>query len=161
MTDTNLRPLEAPKTRKKVLWPYWAALLTVVGVGAYLFTGSLGNSLVFYVLPSEYKARAAELEGRTLQIGALVKKGSVKYDRSSLNLQFVATDGTVDYPVRYTGGVPDLFKDGMGVIVEGKMDNAGVFQGSRLLVKHSEEYKAPTSRDKTDLRKLLDNSKVQ
>jgi len=160
MTDTNLRPLEAPKTRKKVLWPYWAALLLVVGVGAFLFTGSLGNSLVFYVLPSEYKARAAELEGRTLQIGALVKVGSVKYDRSSLNLQFVATDGTVDYPVHYVGGVPDLFKDGMGVIVEGKMAN-GVFQGSRLLVKHSEEYKAPTSSDKTDLRKLLDNSKVQ
>ncbi len=161
MTETNLRPLEAPKTRKKVLWPYWAALLVVVGVAAYLFTGSLGNSLVFYVLPSEYKARAAELEGRTLQIGALVKKGSVQYDRSSLNLQFVATDGTVDYPVHYVGGVPDLFKDGMGVIVEGKMDTAGVFQGSRLLVKHSEEYKAPTSSNKTDLRKLLDNSKVQ
>jgi len=160
MTEAELRPLEAPVTRKKVLWPYWAALLLVVGVAAFLFTGSLGNSLVFYVLPSEYKARAAELEGRTLQIGALVKKGSVKYDRSSLNLQFVATDGTVDYPVHYVGGVPDLFKDGMGVIVEGKMAN-GVFQGSRLLVKHSEEYKAPTSSNKSDLRKLLDNSKVQ
>lgn len=160
MTQNNLRPLEAPKVRKRPLWPLWAGLVVVLGVGGFMFSGSLSNNLVFYVLPSEYKAREAELSGRTLQIGALVKAGSVKYDRSSLNLEFVATDGTVDYPVRYTGGVPDLFKDNMGVVVEGKMEG-GVFQGSRLLIKHSEEYKAPDSYSKTDLRKLLDNSKVQ
>jgi cytochrome c-type biogenesis protein CcmE len=67
----------------------------------------------------------------------------MKWDASTLDLRFTVTDGTKDIPVHSTGAPPQMFRDGMGVIVEGRFGQAGVFQATNLMVKHSNEYRAP------------------
>lgn len=149
--------LDAPKTRKKSPTPYLIGLvLLLLGVG-YMIWGNMNSNLVFFVTPSEYKLDQAKYQDRLVRLGGLVKAKSSVYNRDTLNLNFVITDGSQDYPVQYHGAIPDLFAAGRGVVVEGKMQN-GTFIGQNLLVKHSEEYKAPKAGEKIDVRKLLEDT---
>lgn len=149
--------LDAPKTRKKSPTPYLIGLvLLLIGVG-YMIWGNMNSNLVFFVTPSEYKLDQTKYQDRLVRLGGLVKAKSSVYNRDTLNLNFVITDGSQDYPVQYQGAIPDLFAAGRGVVVEGKMQN-GTFIGQNLLVKHSEEYKAPKAGEKIDVRKLLEDT---
>ena len=109
----------------------------------------LQKMTVFFYTPAEVLASPAEFEDKTIRIGALVEQGSVDWNAQAIQLSFKITeDGGKSIPVYYAGVKPDLFREGQGVVVEGKM-NGLRFEASQLLVKHSEEYKVKTEHKKS------------
>ena len=109
----------------------------------------LQKMTVFFYTPAEVLASPAEFEDKTIRIGALVQLGSVDWNAQAIQLSFKITeDGEKSIPVFYAGVKPDLFREGQGVVVEGKM-NGLRFEASQLLVKHSEEYKVKTEHKKS------------
>ncbi len=118
--------------------------LIFVGIGMAALAGAtalvlsaLNDTLVYFLTPAELKAKP-ELAGRHVRIGGLVEKGSVRRDGSTVH--FTVTDLTASLPVTYTGILPDLFREGQGVVAEGRVDGAGVFEASEVLAKHDENY---------------------
>jgi cytochrome c-type biogenesis protein CcmE len=115
----------------------------IVGVFAWLLFGGLEENIVFFLTPQELLAKGSDGVGVPVRLGGQVKPGSVQWDAKSLDLRFTVTDGEREVPVRSTGAPPQMFRDGMGVIVEGRVGSGGVFEASNLMVKHSNEYRAP------------------
>ena len=104
---------------------------------------------VFFYTPAEVLASPAEFEEKTIRIGALVQQGSVDWNAQAIKLSFKITeDGEKSINVIYSGVKPDLFREGQGVVVEGKM-NGPKFEARQLLVKHSEEYTIETDHKKS------------
>ena len=109
----------------------------------------LQKMTVFFYTPAEVLASPAEFEDKTIRIGALVEQGSVDWNAQAIQLSFKITeDGGKSIPVYYAGVKPDLFREGQGVVVEGKM-NGPRFEASQLLVKHNEEYTVETEHKKS------------
>ena len=127
-------------TRKS--WIATGAIL-IVAVFGWLMFGGLEKNVVFFLTPQELLAKGPEGVGVPVRLGGQVKPGSMNWDASTLDLRFTVTDGAKDIPVHSTGAPPQMFRDGMGVIVEGRFGPAGVFQATNLMVKHSNEYRAP------------------
>ncbi|HSA54282.1 MAG TPA: cytochrome c maturation protein CcmE [Gemmatimonadaceae bacterium] len=121
------------------------AVATVIIAGAFgfLLWGGIGENVVFFYTPQELLQKGAAVYDASVRLGGQVEPGSVKWDANRLDLQFVVTDGAKTIPVRSTGAPPQMFRDGMGVIVEGKFRRDGVFESTNLMVKHSNEYRAP------------------
>lgn len=115
----------------------------ILGVFAWLLFGGLEKNVVFFLTPRELLAKGTAGVGVPVRLGGQVKPGSVKWDAQALDLRFTVTDGGGEIPVRSTGAPPQMFRDGMGVIVEGRVGSGGVFEASNLMVKHSNEYRAP------------------
>jgi len=138
---------------------YWLGLLIIVGAIGYMIWGGLGNSLVYFITPSEYFQDQAKYAGKRVRLGGLVKPGTVDYNPKTLELRFVLTDGVADIPVFHQGTPPALFKEGQGVVVEGKFEGE-VFHGDNLLIKHSEKYQPPKEGyTPEDIRKLIEEAK--
>ena len=112
--------------------------------------------MVYFILPSEYAQNPSEYAGRRIRLAGIVEKGSVRPDNKNLRLDFAISDGIKSYPVSHAGPQPDLFREGTGVVVEGKFEE-GAFISDNLLIKHSEVYEAPQDGeiDVEDLRKSL------
>ncbi len=125
--------------RAPVLWGAGA----ILAVFAWLLFGGLQKNVVFFLTPQELLAKGADGVGVPVRLGGQVKPGSVVWDAETLDLRFTVTDGAQEMPVRSTGAPPQMFRDGMGVIVEGRVGAGGVFQASELMVKHSNEYQPP------------------
>ena len=121
------------------------AVGTVIILGAFgfLLWGGIGENVVFFLTPEELLSRGNSAYDVPVRLGGQVEPGSVKWDADRLDLQFVVTDGAKTVPVRSTGAPPQMFRDGMGVIVEGRFRRDGVFESTNLMVKHSNEYRAP------------------
>ena len=115
----------------------------ILGVFGWLLFGGLQKNMVFFLTPRELLAKGTEGVGVPVRLGGQVKPGSVKWDAQALDLRFTVTDGGGEILVRSTGAPPQMFRDGMGVIVEGRVGAGGVFEASNLMVKHSNEYRAP------------------
>lgn len=115
----------------------------ILGLFAWLLFGDLEKNVVFFLTPRELLAKGTAGVGVPVRLGGQVKPGSVKWDAQALDLRFTVTDGGGEIPVRSTGAPPQMFRDGMGVIVEGRVGSGGVFEASNLMVKHSNEYRAP------------------
>lgn len=111
--------------------------LAAIGVAAALALNALNSNIALYVTPSEVAAGKAP-QGQAFRIGGLVKEGSVK--RDNLTVNFIVTDTVKDVPVAYTGILPDLFKEGKGAVVQGKLEADGRFVASEVLAKHDENY---------------------
>lgn len=141
---------QARKRRRSPLPVVLGGLALALLLGFIVF-GNLSKSLEYFVTPTEYKAQPAQYGERTIRLGGLVKKPS--YDRQTLNLRFTVTDYGASYPVSYQGAVSDLFKENQGVVVRGAFNASGVFQANELLVKHSEEYRVPTTQ--ADIKSML------
>jgi len=118
-------------------------LVTTVGVIAALVLNAFQSNLVFFYSPSQVMANEAPT-GRTFRIGGLVEGGSVKVDGTQV--QFVVTDSAKAVPVRYQGILPDLFKEGKGVVAQGQLQD-GVFVAREVLAKHDENYMPPEAAD--------------
>ena len=104
---------------------------------------------VFFYTPAEVLESPSKFEQKTIRIGALVQQGSVDWNAQAIQLSFkISEDGKNFIPVYYAGVKPDLFREGQGVVVEGKM-NGLRFEASQLLVKHSEEYTVDTEHKKS------------
>ena len=127
-------------TKKKWIIAGAAAIVALFG---WLLFGGLEKNVVFFLTPQELRAKGPESVGKPVRLGGQVKPGSMKWDAKTLDLRFTVTDGAKEIPVQSTGAPPQMFRDGMGVIVEGRVGQAGVFQATNLMVKHSNEYRAP------------------
>ena len=121
----------SPKQRRLIAITAIAALLA----GALaLVLGALRENIVFFYTPSEIPA---DVDGRAIRLGGLVKTGSVKIDE--LNSRFVVTDGEAEIAVSFDGALPSLFREGQGVVAEGRI-NGGSLAASNVLAKHDETY---------------------
>jgi len=114
-------------------------ILVAVGAIAALVLNAFQSNLVFFFSPSQVVAKEAPV-GRTFRIGGLVEPGSVKRDGTRVN--FVVTDSAHTVAVRYEGILPDLFKEGKGVVAQGQLKD-GVFEAREVLAKHDENYMPP------------------
>ena len=121
--------------------------LVAVGVAAALVLNALNSNIALYVTPSEVAAGKAPRE-TAFRIGGMVKDGSVK--RDNLTVHFVVTDTVKEIPVAYTGILPDLFKEGKGAVVQGKLGPDGQFTASEVLAKHDENYMPPQAQHALD-----------
>jgi cytochrome c-type biogenesis protein CcmE len=119
-----------------------AAGLVTVGIAAALVLNALNSNIALYVTPSEVAAGKAP-QGQAFRIGGMVKDGSLK--RDNLTVHFVVTDTVKDIPVSYTGILPDLFKEGKGAVVQGKLGPDGKFTAAEVLAKHDENYMPPAA----------------
>jgi cytochrome c-type biogenesis protein CcmE len=118
-------------------------LIVIVAVFAWVLFGVLQKNVVFFLTPQELLAKGNDGVGVPVRLGGQVKPGSVKWNAQTLDLRFIVTDGTREVPVHSTGAPPQMFRDGMGVVVEGRFGSSGVFDATGLMVKHSNEYRPP------------------
>ena len=114
--------------------------LAVLGVATALVLRAFDENLVFFFTPTQVAANAAP-KGRLFRIGGMVEKGSVQ--RSGIEVRFVVTDTAKHIPVVYRGALPDLFREGKGVVAQGQIGADGVFQAREVLAKHDENYMPP------------------
>ena len=137
-----------------------AGLVAIGGAITLLAAGGLSDNMVFFLTPSELEAKGAEIMGDPIRLGGQVKPASVDWDADTAELRFVMFEGDVDIHVESTGAAPAMFRDGIGVVVEGTYSDDGVFRATNLMVKHSNEYAPPEdSEDVRDTYKsLIDNS---
>lgn len=126
----------------KRAWIFGGAAI-IVAVFAWLLFGGLEKNVVFFLTPQELLAKGTDGVGVPVRLGGQVKPGSVKWNAQALDLRFTVTDGAREMPVHSTGAPPQMFRDGMGVVVEGRVGTGGVFEATGLMVKHSNEYRAP------------------
>ena len=113
-----------------------AALVLVAGLLLY----ALNSNVVFFYTPTQVSQGEAP-SGRAFRIGGLVEPGSLK--RDGTRVEFVVTDGEHQIAVSYVGTLPDLFREGKGVVAQGRLDDAGHFTASEVLAKHDENYMPP------------------
>ena len=119
-----------------------AAGVALIAIAAALVLNAFQGNVVFFFSPSQVAAKEAPLE-KTFRVGGMVEKGSLKRQSDGLTVQFVVTDTAKTIPVSYTGILPDLFKEGKGVVAQGKLGPDGVFHASEVLAKHDENYMPP------------------
>ena len=122
--------------------------LAVLGTAAALVLNAFEENLVFFFTPSQVVSGEAP-KHRAFRIGGMVKEGSVQ--RDGVNVRFIVTDTANDVPVTYTGILPDLFREGKGVVAQGKLDDHGTtFKATEVLAKHDENYMPPEVADATN-----------
>lgn len=130
----------AGRQRRMFLIGAVALVAAALGVLAY---GGIGDNLVYFWEPTDLVAAGDEAYGPTIRLGGLVKADTLDWQEESQQLRFVVTDGAQDVRVYATGAPPQMMREGIGVVVEGTMGKDDVFQTDRLMVKHSNEYRAP------------------
>ena len=119
-----------------------AAGVALIAVAAALVLNAFQGNVVFFFSPSQIAAKEAPLD-KTFRVGGMVEKGSLKRRADGLTVEFIVTDTAKSIPVVYTGILPDLFKEGKGVVTQGKLGADGVFHASEVLAKHDENYMPP------------------
>jgi cytochrome c-type biogenesis protein CcmE len=124
-------------TRKQRRLTLIGLALAILGLAAALALSALRDNIVFFHSPTEIAAKKIE-PGSRIRLGGLVKQGSVK--RDGLQARFEVTDGNNSLPVVFTGVLPDLFREGQGVVAEGAMEAGGTFRADTVLAKHDENY---------------------
>ena len=121
----------------------WIGLgVVALGVATTLVLMAFNQNLVFFFTPSQVAANEAPV-GRTFRIGGMVEKGSVKREADGVTVRFTVTDTAKTMPVSYRGPLPDLFREGKGVVAQGQLGPDGVFRASEVLAKHDENYMPP------------------
>ncbi|HKJ54162.1 MAG TPA: cytochrome c maturation protein CcmE [Gammaproteobacteria bacterium] len=119
-----------------------ALMIVGVAVGVGFALNSLNQSIMFFLTPSEVLAGDAPSD-RLFRVGGMVVKGSVSRPGDGLTVQFDLTDNEKQVTVRYTGILPDLFREGQGIIANGRLDGSGRFVAEEVLAKHDENYMPP------------------
>lgn len=129
-----------PRRRKRLT----AVALLVLGVGtaAAIAITALQDNMLYFIAPSDIYASELPPE-RNFRLGGLVKAGSIQRDPESLYVTFTVTDGAHSVPVSYAGILPDLFREGQGVITQGNLDEAGLFHAREVMARHDETYMPP------------------
>jgi cytochrome c-type biogenesis protein CcmE len=117
-------------------------LLLGIGLAAFFALSAFQKNLLYFLTPSQV-AQGEAPRGHSFRVGGLVVKGSVKRASDTLEIHFDLTDGPQTIPVRYTGILPDLFREGQGIIAIGTLSETGVFEASEVLAKHDENYMPP------------------
>lgn len=122
-----------------------AAISVAVGLVLY----SLRGNVNLYFTPTQVFNKEAPV-GKSFRIGGLVEEGSIKREKDGLSVSFVITDTVKSLPVVYKGILPDLFKEGKGVVAQGRMEEGGIMRAEEVLAKHDENYMPPEAKDAMD-----------
>jgi len=131
-------------------------VVIIVAAFAYLLYGGLDQNVVYFLTPKELLAKGTKAVDVPVRLGGQVKPGSVVWNDTTLSLRFTITDGTSEIAVASKGAPPQMFRDGMGVVVEGRYRADGTFNCTNLMVKHSNEYRPPKAGEKPqDMQKTL------
>ncbi len=128
-----------PRQRRTALV---ALIVCGVGVAGGLALRAFRENVMFYFDPSKVASGQVKA-GQRFRLGGMVVKGSVQREPGTLNVKFVVTDFAHDIPVTYSNVLPDLFKEGAGVVALGRLNGAGVFVADEVLAKHDEKYMPP------------------
>jgi cytochrome c-type biogenesis protein CcmE len=123
--------------------------LAALGVATALVLNAFNSNLVFFFSPTQVAANEAPT-GRSFRIGGLVEMYSIQRETKGLTTRFVVTDLAKTIPVTYTGLLPDLFKEGKGVVAQGKLGADGIFRADQVLAKHDENYMPPEAQHALD-----------
>ncbi|WP_322993306.1 cytochrome c maturation protein CcmE [Limnohabitans sp.] len=134
------------KSRQKRLFGIGLGVLLLCGA-AYYVLNAFQSNLVFFFTPTQVAAGEAPKDGH-FRVGGLVKVGSIQ--RDGMAVAFVVTDTHQEVPVRYVGLLPDLFKEGKGVVAQGRLDAGRLFVASEVLAKHDENYMPPEAQHALD-----------
>ena len=135
-----------PRTRR---FAWIAAGLAALGIAAALVLNAFQSNLVFFFTPSQVAAKESP-QGRAFRIGGMVETGSLVREPNTLTVRFRVTDTAQTIPVTYTGMLPDLFKEGKGVVAQGSVGPDGVFHATEVLAKHDENYMPPEAKAAID-----------
>ncbi len=119
--------------------------VVALGIVTALVLSAFQENLVFFFTPTEVVANKAP-QGRTFRIGGMVEKGSIRRQADGVTVQFTVTDTAKTIPVVFQGALPDLFREGKGVVAQGRLGADGVFRASEVLAKHDENYMPPEAK---------------
>ena len=136
------------------------AILAILVAGAalaFLAFGGIGDNLVYYWTPEEMMANADKAKGATIRLGGVVEQDSLHWNKDSNQLKFKLSDGDTVVEVEGKSVPPQMFREGIGVIVEGQLRDDGVFECDTLLVKHDNQYQAPEDGSKPDMQALKES----
>ena len=150
------RPYRSRKNRRLALILGGLAFL---GIAAALVLTAFEDSVVFFFSPTQVAAHEAPRD-RAFRLGGLVEEGSVQRASDSLLVQFVVTDGARSIPVSYSGLLPDMFREGKGVVAQGTMRAGGVFVADQVLAKHDENYMPPEAAQALEDARLAANAQA-
>ena len=120
--------------------------VAALGIAAALVLNAFRSNLVFFYTPTQVAAREAP-QGHAFRVGGLVEPGSLTREPNTLTVRFRVTDTAQTIPVSYTGLLPDLFKEGKGVVAQGSLEADGTFHATEVLAKHDENYMPPAAAD--------------
>ena len=120
--------------------------VAALGIAVALVLMAFQKNLVFFFTPSQIASNEAP-QGRTFRIGGMVEKGSVRRQADGVTVQFTVTDTAKSIPVTYRGQLPDLFREGKGVVAQGRLGADGVFRANEVLAKHDENYMPPEAKE--------------
>jgi cytochrome c-type biogenesis protein CcmE len=126
-----------------------ASGVAALGIASALVLGAFQQNLVFFFTPTQVAANEAPV-GRSFRIGGMVETGSVKRKPDGVTVQFTVTDTVKSVPVEYRGPLPDLFREGKGVVSQGKLGPDGLFHADEVLAKHDENYMPPEAKHALD-----------
>jgi cytochrome c-type biogenesis protein CcmE len=132
--------------------PLIVAILVAATAFAFIAAGKIGNNLVYYWSPSDLRTAGDRAYGASIRLGGMVEKGSVV---AGQNVEFNVTDYRKTIHVKIHGVPPQMFREGIGVVVEGTMTRNGYFDGSRLMVSHNNEYRAPKNHGNVNAEELI------
>lgn len=121
--------------------------IVVLALAAGFVLNAFQSNLVFFFTPTQV-AQGEAPQNKVFRVGGMVKEGSVKRDQTVI--EFVVTDTAREISVRYSGLLPDLFKEGKGVVAQGRLDAQGLFMASEVLAKHDENYMPPEAQHALD-----------
>jgi cytochrome c-type biogenesis protein CcmE len=127
------------RTRRFVLLSLAVAALAFLAIAA----GGINDNLVYYWTPTDLRAAGNKAYGATIRLGGMVKAGSIRHATGSTGVEFDVNDANAVVHVKSSGVPPQMFRDGIGVVVEGTMTRSGSFESHRLMVSHNNEYQAP------------------
>ena len=147
------------KPRQKRMALIGAGVALLVGAVA-LVLNTFNDNMVFFYSPTQVAAKEAP-QGRTFRIGGMVQEGSLQRGEDGTSVKFVVTDTAHTLTVAYKGALPDLFKEGKGVVAQGKLDEAGLFTASEVLAKHDENYMPPEAAHALEQAKKAQSTVVQ
>lgn len=117
--------------------------IIILAALSYLIYGGMRQAIVYFVTPSELKGQEKSSKEKFLRMGGMVVLGSLQKDLKNLTYRFQITDGAATIPVYFRGVPPDLFSEGKGAVVEGKINEDGLFVATTIMAKHAEEYSPP------------------
>lgn len=120
--------------------------LVTLAIATYFVLGAFKENLVFFYTSSQIANHEVPMN-KSFRIGGMVVQNSLKREAGGLQVEFVVTDTVHTTPVQYNGILPDLFKEGKGVVAEGKLNEKGIFIASQVLAKHDENYMPPEAKD--------------
>jgi cytochrome c-type biogenesis protein CcmE len=126
--------------QRRALWV--AVGVALLALASYFVVNAMRSNMVFFYTPTQIANNEAPRD-RIFRIGGLVEMGSVRRESGTVNVRFRVTDTQKAFDVVYSGILPDLFKEGRGVVAQGVLSPAGIFQAREILAKHDENYRAP------------------